>query len=500
MRNKRVIWGALAAITAALLLVLAGCGGKGPTRDEPFTLRLLSNADPADTYGMNYEIKRLIKEYEANHENVTIELESMPASGEERETWLEQLRTEIMAGQGPDLYLMTPYRTEQVGYNASQTVLDGGLFPDVEQVMYNGLFCDVSALYDADDELDTVGLVTGVMDAGVVDGARYMLPLRYTYPVVYADTERLEQSGMDVETMKSSWTGFYNELLEHGDTPWFNGASAVSMYSLNPLCRFPDLIDYKGGRVLLTAGELAEYTRQCWELLSRGERIANGVPSVGMYVWQGGWFPLSVPELEDGGEDPWALMRAPLVVNSFSNVANVAAIAQAEGVELEMFPLRCADGSLIAEITWWGAVGAGSEHPEAAYDFLRLLLLPESQWELKRPLGNEHNPVYGLLGAGWPVRAAGSIEPLWAELTTQLDNIDTKDQGERSRIQALHGVALTDDDILALLTAEIDRARVPMLEGADWSLVLLNRDNYAENMEAMAQETIDALRWHIAEG
>lgn len=193
--RTRVIRGALAAVAAALLPGLAGCGEKGPT-------------------------------------------------GEERETRLEQLRTEIMAGQGPDLYLMTPYRTEQVGYNAYQTVLDGGLFPDVE-------------------------------------------------------------------TMKSSWTGFYNELLEYGDTPWFNGASAVSMYSLNPLCRFPDLIDYKGGRVLLTAGELAEYTRQCWELLSRGERIANGVPSVGIYVRQGGWFPLSVPELEDGGEDPWALMHAP---------------------------------------------------------------------------------------------------------------------------------------------------------------------------------------------
>ena len=499
MKFKQMVRAALAAAVAVLLLVPAGCG-EGPEEDGPITLRILSNANPNGTYGMDYEIKRLIKQYQADHENVTIELESLPASGEERETRLEQLRTEIMAGQGPDIYLITPYMVEQIAPYAYQTVIDEGLFPDVQQAMYNGLFYDVSALYDADDELDTEGLISGVMDAGVADGARYLLPLRYEYPVVYADKERLAQSGMDVEAMKSDWNGFYSEVLKQDDTGWFDGASGVTMLSLNPLWHFPSLIDYKDGTVLLTAEELVEYTRQCWELLSRGKRIAIGGPSAGMYVWQGGWFPLSSPELEDGEEDPYADMRGPLVVGGLTHAVDFIAIAQVEGVEIEMFPLRCADGSLMADIEWWGAVGAGSGHPQAAYDFLRLLLLPESQWELKRPLGTKNHSASGLFASGWPVRAVGSVEPLWTELSAQLSNYDTDDPGELSRIEALQSVTLTDDDILSLLTVEIDGAWVPMAEGAQWIYVLGNRQQYEEDVERVAQEAIEALRWHLAEG
>ena len=62
------------------------------------TLRVLTNAMRSERYGMHYELNRLIKKYQAEHENVTIELEFLPEPGEERETRLEQLRTEIMAG------------------------------------------------------------------------------------------------------------------------------------------------------------------------------------------------------------------------------------------------------------------------------------------------------------------------------------------------------------------------------------------------------------------
>lgn len=497
MKHARAIRRALAAALAALLLLPAGCGREQPTVDGPVTLRVLTNAMRSERYGMHYELNRLIKKYQAEHENVTIELEFLPEPGEERETRLEQLRTEIMAGGGPDLYVMTPYIEVQLAAHVYNTVLDGGLFPDVEQAMYNGLFYDVSALYDGDDGLNTEELTAGVMDAGVVDGARYMLPLRYNYPVVYADRARLERSGMDVEAMKSSVTGLFRELLEHGDTPWFNGGAAVVMRG-DPFYLFPRVIDYKTETVQVTAGELVEFTRQCWEIEERCNAICNGMPSVSMYMVQVGSFPLALPELKDGGEDPYALRRAPLVVNSFSNAVHTAALARLEGVELEMFPLRCVDGSLSAEITWWGAVGAGSGHPETAYDFLRLLLLPESQWDLKRPVRDDAVP--GLMASGWPVRAIGSVEPLWSELTAQLERFRDEGRTKAVLVQTFQDMPMTDGDILPLLTAEIDGARVPITVGSEWRMVLNLRDEYRETVDAEAQETIDALRRHVAEG
>lgn len=498
MKIRRLTWTATAAVIALLLLVLAGCTTDVEDADDgPVTIRILSNAKTAKTgvdnlYGMSYEIERLIEEYGAGHENVTVEIEYLPESGEERETRMEQLRTEILAGRGPDIYLMSPYEWKQTGYNTYATVLVKGLFPNVEQSMHNGLFYDVSSFYDADGELNTQELAAGVMDAGVVNGARYMLPLRYTYPVIYANKEVLEESGADLETMKSDLNGFINELVEHGDTSWFNGAAGIA-YS-DPLPLFPHLLDYENGTVLLTPEELTEFIRQCWKLNEGCDRIGS-MGNVAAYMTMG-WFTIAIPE---EGEDPWATMRAPLCYGEFTDAVHAAAMAQVEGVELEMFPLRSWDGSLVAKITWWGAVGSGCEHPEEAYDFLRLLLLPESQWELERPTGTK-TFVSGLVGRGWPVRSIGSVEPLWNRLAAQLDSQGADSREAVVRRKSLQEITLTDGDILPLLTARVDAARVPMATSSDWTRVLSYPAEYADNLDAVVRELIEELRYHLAEG
>ena len=48
--------------------------------------------------------------------------------------------------------------------------------------------------------------------------------------------------------------------------------------------------------------------------------------------------------------------------------------------------MRALDGDLVANITYYGAVGAGCETPELAYSFLRMFLLEETQWEKNRVL------------------------------------------------------------------------------------------------------------------
>ncbi len=498
----------IAGIAAATILIgLAGCSAGSPgveeTGAEPITIRVLSNADtamssPSSAYGMDYEIRRLIGEYERAHEEVTIDLEFLPASGEERETRIAELRTEILAGNGPDVYLMSPYKLEQLSYNSYETQIDGGLFPDVAQSMYNGVFYDISAFYDGDTELHVDELAPGVMEMGTVDGARFVLPLRYTYPVVFADRNALDGAGMDVEHMKADLGGFFEELMRHADTAsWFNGAAQVVM-TLDPFYLIPQLIDYETGDVLLTDQELADFTRRCWEITDRCETIL-AMPGVSSYV-QMGWFPLAAPGLEDGETDVWASMRAPLCIGGAATAISACAMAEVEGVDMELFPLRALDGSLVAEITWWGAVGAGCEHPETAYDFLRRMLLPETQWELKRPTGDENTVVSGFFGSGLPVRVIGAAQPLWNALKAQLVHFAGTDKAAANRAAALQSVSLTDADILPLLSARVDAARVPMALGSQWSEVLANRLEYEDALDSEARALIEELRWHLAEG
>ena len=43
---------------------------------------------------------------EGIHSRIRVEIQTLPGEGPERETEIEKLRTEIMAGKGPDVYLL----------------------------------------------------------------------------------------------------------------------------------------------------------------------------------------------------------------------------------------------------------------------------------------------------------------------------------------------------------------------------------------------------------
>lgn len=179
--------------------------------------------------------------YESTHESVTFELEVLPESGEERQSALEQLRVEIMSGNGPDLYLLP------AGYMAPS---GESLFSDVAQSMYSGLFMDISAYYNADDALQTEELSSPIMDAGTVGDKRYVLPLRYAFPVIYAGKASLEASGLDLETLSENAGDLFDAVLEKGSPVWSFSALPAAYPSLL-LNLLPNLYDYSTGKVLL---------------------------------------------------------------------------------------------------------------------------------------------------------------------------------------------------------------------------------------------------------
>ena len=122
----------------------SGGDGTSDNIDDPNVLRSITEHSAEST--INDLVKDLIDEYEGLHEGITIELEILPKDGEEREVRLDSLRTEIMSGNGPDLFLLP-----SPGFENRTT---GVVFPDVTQSMYNGMFADISALYDADTDLN----------------------------------------------------------------------------------------------------------------------------------------------------------------------------------------------------------------------------------------------------------------------------------------------------------------------------------------------------------
>lgn len=465
-------------LAACILLSLAACGEAQPDPDEPYTLRVVTNVDainPRDHNVLFAEVERLAAAWEADHEGMSIELEKLPVEPEARETRLSQLRTEILAGSGPDVFLLSD---RHLYYEAVYSVQET-LFSDVAQAMHNGMFYDISALYDADEELNQAGLCAAVMDAGTVDGGRYVLPLRYTFPVVYADKATLDASGLDVEKMMGSVTGLWDELIASGDPRWTSDANSVFYW--DDLFPFSRLADYASGQAALSEEDAAAYIRQYRQIHEQCSGYTTNVWNAVHYVFFDN-LTLNGPISQDG---VW------LTLGELGAAVDAAAVAKATGIETVMFPLRGVDGSLNAYVPFWGAVSANCQRPELAYDFLRQFLQEEHQWDTPR---DPNDGTVLLPGNGWPVRYTGAAEHLWVSLRDRFE--DSRDWDANKRIGRLRRVDVSDDDVLPLLI-EPDHVHLPTTAGAGFNKLALDE---AFSPEDAARQFIDSLQWHLDEG
>ena len=115
----------------------------------------LTNAEKGTT--MENSIQSIAQYYTASvNPDVTFEFVTLTADQEERSNRIDQLQTEMMAGQGPDIFILPC--DDGLTYNETQ------LIENVEKGMATGLFADLTTLYDQDETLEKDVLLEKVMD------------------------------------------------------------------------------------------------------------------------------------------------------------------------------------------------------------------------------------------------------------------------------------------------------------------------------------------------
>ena len=129
---KKLTW---LLLTMSVVGLLFGC--QRSTVDDPNTIWIVT--EPTSTDKMQGQIEKVIKNFQEEHPEITIDLEVLPKDGEEREVRLEKLRALIMSGKGPDGFLLPTNSNGRIP-----------LFYDVNQAIHTGIFADISQYYDAD--------------------------------------------------------------------------------------------------------------------------------------------------------------------------------------------------------------------------------------------------------------------------------------------------------------------------------------------------------------
>ena len=458
-------------ITMAAVLVgfFSGCGVQQSVEDATGAAESTDNTlciftENTAVYSL---IEDVAREFEAEYEGVSIQLEAPPV-GEGRTEYLEQLRVQIMAGKGPDIYILP---VENTGSDQ--------IFPNVGMCMNNGIFKDISRYYDKDSELCKEDLVSAVMDAGVIDGARYILPLQYNFPVLYVDNGQLEKAKRNLDECLN---GMIDIVGTKGGTALAADYS-FAYFSLHWLNFLPELIDYEKLEVSISKKELADFLAQYRELMTMAgsSALRYASPSYENYMSSG---------------DFWALDGVSAHLGSLNSLLSNLQIAKATGTDLTVIPLSASDGSVAATVTYYGAIDANCNNPELAYRFLRRFLLAENQW----------NTAFAGQLSGWPVLTGNSWEEMNDVLWRSIRDLSFSAQDQKDRLSALRSVELTAEDV-SVLNTKIDVVHLPFAAKGDFMDRIDSQLNLARNPDAMsvdvaelAEEIIWELELHLAEG
>lgn len=256
----------------------------------------------------------------------------LPNNTEDRETELTRLRTEIMAGEGPDAFILNA--------TVPGTVTDSGepleaLFPNVEKSMYSHLFLDLEDMAQSSEIIDLESCNQTVMDVGVTGDGRFLLPLTYTFSALILDPSALEDPGYTFSTL--------DELLQ-SDQETLKGIAAWSTLKLFPNC-LGALADYEGQNLLVTAESLTSAIQQADAFAAFQEEAYSQSPA----EYQGGSF---------------------ISVNTLTSLAR-------EDMEYAVLPIPNPQGGVTAAVTFYAAINANAAHPQEAFDFIELLYSEE---------------------------------------------------------------------------------------------------------------------------
>ena len=282
-------------------------------------------------------------------ENVSFEY--LPREGTERETALDRVRTEIMSGGGPDMFIIAcnggiDYMAADVEalFRVPEKAMEAGLFLPLDDYIQNAQFMEWNKLNET------------VMAAGRTEQGQMLLPMTYTFPL----TMFRESDVTLTTTAETTWQDMLNDktnvLTAAADwIPTMEEQANFENQCGGPLLPYilGDLADYSSEKLLFTEDELLQRITDVIELDVRNK---NGeFENVPPYYH---WFACGGLTGSDFA-DPHVKVR--------------------DQGPITMVPLYSDDGGMTAAVTSYVAINRGTKHADEAFFLADLLLRKETQ-------------------------------------------------------------------------------------------------------------------------
>ena len=284
-----------------------------------------------------------------------VEVEFIEGYTSDREGQLTRLRAELMAGEGPDLF---------VARNSGTT--DLFLFP--EKKMEDGIFLALDKYMDRAQFMEPDKMIAPVFDAGKSkDGRRFLLPMTYSISAAALRSSQLDFDPYEPRPVSDLLEG---EGSLSGVLSFWVEEETGAMWGIYQA--MGQLADYEKEAPAFTKEELSGFFA---ELLEYGQRLEGG--------------ELTVP---DGIH-----MENPADLDS-----KLAKLGWARE-PAALMPMPDRDGGVTARVGFFMGVNANSKNPAGAFCAADFLLGHDymRDSDLHMYMRNSTNPIYAdLMGPG----------------------------------------------------------------------------------------------------
>ena len=281
----------------------------------------------------------------------SVEIEIPPIKENDWDMYLTSLRTEMMAGGGPDVFVCGAGIGSHENQKTGEYIESEPLFRYPQQAMKRNMFLSLDSYIENAKYMDRENLTSIVMDAGKTEKGQFLLPITYTVPATLfrkSDVEHTPSKEMKWEDM------FFGE-------PYMRLA-AVNAWRYAGSGLAP-LGDYDHDKLAMSEEEMVRYFNEKLDNLEKYES-ESGIPSARGDLRVTGDILLSFFDGRFEDNDPIALV--PLysrgggygaIINSFAGInANTKRPDEAFWVVDYLLGEECQRSVLYAYMTFAQAV------------------------------------------------------------------------------------------------------------------------------------------------
>lgn len=347
-----------------IILLFSGCNA-----NKAQALRICIDIPCFDEYSQN-DIENSINDFliriQKNGGPENIEIEYLPALGTERETELTRMRTEMMSGGGPDIFIIW------MGTPDFETV-----FPITEKSMELGAFLPLDQYIENAQFMEWNSMTQEIFEVGRTEEGQQLIPLTYTFPATFyrqsevpkiSSAETTWMDMMEDENRVLTAAGFWGIQKNYDGSDFMLPSDSHLQNILGAVA------DFKNEQLLFTEDEL--YTRMT-ELYSLYDLYSAG----------------------EFASVPWGCKRDIYVGYNIIPELDFYNGLQSSDT-LTMVPIYSDDGGVTAKVESYTCINRNTKCPEDAFFVVDLLLSREMQLNsdlyknLYFQLGSRGIPLY----------------------------------------------------------------------------------------------------------